>query len=89
MPDLMLKRVQEHELQQYQPYLVKFHEFWVVGIAFRVAGLGWKFYDELADVISYDASEMSEMYELPRRVMGEPPSIPLAVIQAGERIGGA
>ena len=74
MPDeLVLKKVSPKELEAYQLYLFKFQgKFWVVGMAFRVAGLGWKFSDELADVILYELAEASEIYALPRRVYEVP-----------------
>jgi hypothetical protein len=67
MTELVLKKVQLNELEQYRPYLLKFHEFWVVGVAFRIATLGWKFYDDVADSVVYEIREITEIYELPRR----------------------
>ena len=63
--EMVLKRVGPKELKAYQPYLFKFQQkFWVVGIAFRVATLGWKFYDEIADAIIYEVSEVTDILYL-------------------------
>ena len=69
---MVLKRVTKEELQQYQPYLLKFHEFWVVGVAFKIMGMSWKFYDDIADAVIYAIDEVSEIYELPRRALDLP-----------------
>ena len=69
---MVLKKVTTAELEQYQPYLLRFNDHWVTGRAFKVACCDWKFYDEFCDALTYYAAEMTEMYALPREIYNLP-----------------